>query len=212
MEKFTSVENQKVTWLSINEKTKTIFYDQRVAISQVRDIPVVWKCSKVEDTNVNGITRYTWKQDKWDEGKDYMESDEDGNVVAMWCDYFTDENPIEPTPVDEKPDEHVYSVITCSGSKAELKVKGGYKKFTCTFYRDDEVIDFKNGEWAFTINGESAEELLNIIKPDEPTGLSDNQIKVKFIGGDEYLSSVITIEYESESGVKSSLDVAVTSL
>ncbi len=207
-----SPENQKITWMPINDLTKTIFYDQRVAISQVRDIPVVWKCTKVEDTNVKGIVRYTWKQDKWDEDKDYMETDKDGNIIAMWCDYYTDENPIEPTPVDEKPDEHVYSVITYSGSKAELKVKGGYKKFICTFYRDNEAIDFKDGEWTFTINGEDATDLLNIVTPAESPGLSDNQIKVKFIGSDEYLSSVLTIKYKSNSGIATTLDVAITSL
>lgn len=212
-DKFTSPENQKITWLPTNDKTKTIYYDQRVAISAVRDIPIVWLCTKVEETNVKGISRYTWKQDTWISDKDYMEADDDGNVIAMWCDYFTDENPIEPTPVDDKPDTNIYSEITWSGSKAELKVKGGYKKFTCTFYRDDEVINFdKNGSWTYTIDGIDATSLLNIQTSATNPDLPDNQVKLKFIGGDDYLSKVLKIEYSTVSGVTSSLDVAITSL
>ncbi len=131
----------------------------------------------------------------------------------MWCDYFTDENPIAPTPIDDKPDANIYSEITCSGSKAELKVNGGYKKFTCTFYRDGEPIEFdKNGRWAYEMDGKDISDLLDIQTPETTTSLSDNQIKVKFIGGDDYISTILTIKYITLGGLTSQLEVAVTSL
>lgn len=208
------IENQTLAWYSFNDKTKTLFYDQRIVISQVREEPLVWRCSKINDTATPGILKTTYTQQLWDAHTDYIERDESGKVIGMWADWYTDENPIDPTPIDDdKPESKVYSRITCSGTRAELKVDGGYKKFTCTFYRNDEVIDFdKKGRWAYTLNGEDATDLVNILTPEDTMDLSDNQIKVKFIGGDKYISAVMTIEYITLNGVTSSIDVAITSL
>lgn len=212
-DKTRTVQNQVLAWFSFNDKTQTLFYNQRVAISQVRDIPIVWRCSKINDTSTPGIIKTGYTQQLWDEHTDYVERDDEGNVVGIWADWYSPENPLDPTPIDDKPETNIYSLITCSGTKAELKVKGGYKKFTCTFYRDDEVTTFDtDGAWAYTIDGSDATPLLNIQTPATVPGMPDNQVKLKFIGGDDYLSSVLTIEYKTTSGISSSLDVAITSL
>ena len=83
--RITSQENQKIVWLPFNDKTKTIFYDQRFIISQDRETPVAWSCSKVEDMNVKGIARYTLKQDKFDEHNDYIEKDADYTYIHLWA-------------------------------------------------------------------------------------------------------------------------------
>ena len=197
---WTAPENQKIVWCEFNDTTKTIFYDQRIAISQEREEPVVWTCSKVEDKNVNGIARYTFKQDKWNDHTDYIEHDEDGNLVGIWCNWFDDSlTPIDPSPAPS----NIYSKITYSGTKPEIKIGGSFKKFIVTFYKDDEPIAYQYGNWKFTIDNKDASDLLEI----STSGLEENQIKVKFHGNDSYTGKVLTVIYESSSGVKSSVEM-----
>lgn len=196
MFKVTSTENQKIAWCEYNDKTKTIFYDQRIAISQDREIPVVWSCSKVEDKSQNGIARYTFKQDVWNEHTDYMERNEDGELIGIWCDYYQDSvTPDEPIPISE----NIYSKITYSGTKPEIKINGGYKKLTVTFYKDDEQVAFQHGDWKFNIDNQDVSDLIEVTTSD----LEENQIKIKFHGDDSYIGKMLVISYESYTGVKS---------
>jgi hypothetical protein len=165
----------------------------------------VWACSKVEDKNVNGIARYTFKQDKWNDHTDYIEHDANGNLLGIWCNWFEDNIPpkdSEPIPVT------IYSTITYSGAKPELKIGGSYKKFTVTFYKDDEPTAFQYGTWKFTIDNTDVSDLLDI----STASLDENQIKVKFHGDDSYTGKVLTVTYESSTGVKSSVDINLTGL
>ena len=205
----TSPENQKILWLPFNKWSSTIFYDQRMAISQDRETPVVWSCSKVEDKNVNGIARYTWKQDKWNEHNDYKEYDDDGNLVGIWCDFFKENIP------PEKPDEpttSIYSIITYSGNNANVRINGSYKKLTVKFYDDEGEIEFQTGSWKFTVNDADVSALIETVTPTEDESLSSNQIKIKFTGDDSYIGKNLVVSYISENDIESSVTLNLLGL
>lgn len=207
--RITSQENQKIVWLPFNDKTKTIFYDQRIAISQERETPVAWSCSKVEDMTVKGIARYTFKQDKWDQHRDYIEYDNDNNVVGIWCDWF--DNGIIPSDNDATPSV-IHSTITYSGIKPEIKIGGSYKKFTVTFYNNDEQVNHHNGIWKFTIDESDVSDLLEVKYFGDSTDLLENQCKIKFIGGDKYIGKTIVAAYESIDGITSNVEMNLIGL
>lgn len=203
--RFRSVENQKLMWLPMSEYSKTIFYDTRVIISEPREIPVCWRCSKVEDMNVKGIARYTFAQDLYDEHHDYIEKDEDGNVIGMWADYFT--SGITPTDQTE-PENKIYSVVTIVGKAQQIKVGGSYKTFRVTFYDGEEETDFRPGVWSYFIDGQDASGLVT----ESTTGLAENQIKIKFKGGDEYISKNLIVRFTSDDGIASEVEVNIVGL
>lgn len=184
----------------MNDTTKTIFYNQRIAISQDRDIPVVWNCSKVEDKTVNGVVRYTFKQDNFDQHNDYIERDEQGNLLGIWCDYYKHNVPIEDS---DQPTPTIHSEVTYSGKNTNITIKGNAKKFTVTFYDADGEIALKPGQWYYTIDGNDATEFVEITTSDDDTTLSPNQIKLKFIGDDSHIGENLVVGYKSTDHVNS---------
>lgn len=209
MYKITSVENQKIVWLPTNDITKTIFYDQRLAISIERDVPVVWACSKVEETNVKGISRYTFKQDRYDQHKDYIEKDPEGNLIGIWCNYF--DNGVKPISPDESvSDKH--AEITYSGVKKELKIGGSYKKFNVTFYKGEEETPFEVGTWNYKIDGKDATPLLNILTNATSKDVELNQVKIKFLGDDGFIGKVLHISYDSHTGTHAEIEIPLIAI
>jgi len=201
--KITTPENQKLIWLPFNEKTSNLFYDQRIVISEPRKEPVVWKCSKVEDMNVKGIIRLTFAQDQWQPHRDCIEKDSDGNVIGLWADYYTDSGvtPSEETPVEDR----AYSKITYVG-KPNIKAGGSFKKFTVTFYDEEGEIGFKLGQWSFTIDGADASSLVQT----DTTDVEQNQIRVRFIGSEDYMGKTLKVSYSSVTGIVSNVDIQIS--
>lgn len=208
MFKIASPENQKIVWLPFNDITETLFYDQRLAIGEARQEPICWMLSKVEDTNVRGIARYTFKQDKWNSHTDYIEKDEDGNVLGVWCDYYIN-NQVLPTPYDEEPSHNIYSLISYSGLKPDVKAGGSYKKFTVTFYDNDEVIEYRSGRWTFTIDNMDVSDMITTLRFGESTDVTENQIKVKLEANDNLIGKILVIGFESDDGIKSEIETNV---
>lgn len=200
--KITDPENQKIIWLPYNEKTVNIFYDQRIAVSEPRTIPVVWKCSKVEDMNVRGIIRLTWAQSQWNQHTDFIEKDSDGNVIGMWCDYYTTDG---VAPEEPKIEEDIHAVISYVG-KPTIKVGGSFKKFTVDFFDGENPIGFRLGQWGFLIDGNDAKELVQL----DTSDVDDNQMKVKFVGGDKYMGKKLNVSYTTTTGITSGVDIAIT--
>lgn len=203
-------ENQKLAWMEMNEITSTIFYNQRVIISEPREEPVCWKCSKVEDMGDRGIIRLTFAQDQWNAKTDFIEKDADGNIVGMWAGYYDiNENPAEdPTP----PPPTIHAVITYSGTTAEIKTGGSYKKLTVDFYNVDDPAPYQDGVWSFKINGEDAADLVTVLTAADSTSLNENQIKVKFIGGDSYIGETLEVGFASNDGIKTTLLMNIVGL
>lgn len=187
--KFTSQENQRKFILPYNDISKTIFYNQRMAISPPLDTPLAWHISKIEGANPLGVMHYTLAQESWNFHTDVIEYDDDGNVVGMWCDLLKEDNlPSQPT-IPYPPVQDVYAEITYTGSKPQIKINGSYKTITLTYYNSGEVLKNQTpGEWSYSINGADVIDLIKILETESP-----NTIKIKFLGDEEYLGDVLLI-------------------
>ena len=174
-----------------------------------------WSISKVEDMNVKGIIRLTWKQDRFNSHTDLIEYDEDGNYVCAWCDYFRDGVPISDEEHTNIPTTSTHSVITYSGIKPEIKVNGSFKKFTVTFYDDEDNTQeapFQTGTWEFKDDDLDVSDLFEIEDSVMDPSLKENQIKIRFIGDDEWIDKNIEVWYISDSGIKSHVTVNIVGL
>ncbi len=195
--KIQSVEDQQKMALPMSSITETLTYNHRLIVDSrlynEDSQPRAWLISKTKRISPNGIVIVTMAQDTFDEHNDYIEKDENGNIVGMWASYFNSN--IEPTPVI--PDEEttplqpssITSTITCSG-KPQFKVGGSAKTFTITFNDEDGnvISDHDLGSWQFKFGDTLApSELFEI------TSLDDGRIKVKFLGDDSYIGKILTV-------------------
>lgn len=197
-------EDQQLFVAPLNRDTEKIYYNQRLLIdNKVLTEPRAWSVTKINRIAPNGIVRVGLAQDKYDQHQDYIEIDnETGEVVGMWADYY--KNVVSPTE-KEDPILPIHSSISYSGLSPEIKSGGGYKKFTVNFFNGDKPIDLVSGEWMFTINGADATDLINVIS-------DENYVKVKFVGGDAYINSILTITYTSNDNVSSSIEAGIIAL
>ncbi|MDT3386788.1 MAG: hypothetical protein LIR46_03340 [Bacteroidota bacterium] len=209
------VEDQSVFILPLTRKTECLYYNMRMIIdNKVLTEPRTWKITKVNRLDANGLTKITLAQDRFDSHKDYIELDDNGNVIGMWADYFT-EGQVEPTEPTERSEE-LHSETTYSGIKPEIKVGGGYKIITTDFYSDAEPIIHYACNWTFAIkDGETVTPI------DESSGLfstitiSEYQIKVKFLGDASYIGKVFVITSTASTHwepVTSSVELDIKSL
>lgn len=196
--KIQSVEDQQKFAVPMTRDTETLFYNIRMIIdSKVETEPRAWLISKVNRISPNGICRVTLTQDNFDQHNDYIEKDENGNIIGMWANYFN--HSVEPIPAVQDDDTITSSInakITCSG-RQQIKVGGSAKTFTVTYYdyNNEELPDYTIGDWSFEIDG--------IAVPDDLLTLtsSENKIKVKFLGDDSYIGKILTIKNTSENAV-----------
>lgn len=216
--KIESTQNQRKCTFPMNEISTTIYYNQRIIISAPIKEPIVWKCSKVEQTTPKGVNRLTFTQEEWDAHRDVFEYadgeitnvfDPNKKVYAMWAGYY-DSN-ITPVDVIEEKSKQIpkiYSVISYSGLKPEIKSGGNYKTMTVRFYYEDGTeIAFRNGDWSFSIDGVDAISLLNT----KPTSES-NQISIKFKKNDMYIGKVLKIIFTSADNIQSYVELDILGL
>lgn len=182
--------------------------------AKVETEPIAWLVSKIKRLS-NGLNRITLAQDKFDQFKDYVEKDESGRIIGMWADYFSQLPQVQTEILPS-----YYSSITFTG-KPQLKVKGGYKKVTVNFFNNKEEISHLPGNWKFEIKTDpgtptesinSTIDLVHVITPENTSDLTENQIKVKFLGDDSYLNSILIVSYVSDTGIKSSAEFKITGL
>lgn len=209
------VEDQQMFLLPLTRETEKLYYNQRMIVdNKVLTEPRTWHITKVNRLDANGITKITLAQDRFDSHKDYIELDDDGNVIGMWADYFA-EGQVEPADTDvEVPNLHC--VITYNGIKPEIKVGGGYKQFVTTYYKDNEEIAPYACTWTFAIrDGETVtpinmpSDILDFIS------ISGNKMKVKFLGDGSYIGKVLVITSSAETHwtpVSSSVELDIKSL
>lgn len=217
MYRITSIENQKLFWCPYSPTTVELFYDTRCAISGPRQEPLVWSISKVEDMNVKGIIRLTFKQDRWNSHTDIIEYNDNGDYIGAWCDYYKDGVPIKDEEYTDIPSPTTHSIITYAGLKPEIKVGGSYKKFTVTFYDDElneNVVPVPSGSWEFKICELNLDASDLVVYEDITPAGEDmyKQIKVKFIGNDEWISKNLHIWYISDTGIKSHINVNIVGI
>ena len=202
--RITTVEDQQKFAVPMTRETETLFYNHRMIIdAKVEAEPRVWLISKINRISPNGICRITLTQDTFDQHADYIERDDDGNIIGMWANYNS--SVIEPTPVI--PDEPIdfTAIVSCSG-KHQLKIGGSSKTLAVTFYTaDGEVADYQPGEWSYLVDDEDITSLLTI------TPVSDDKIKIIFNGDDNYINKILTVTFTS-GDISASLDLEILPL
>lgn len=192
--KFEDVQNQSKAMLPMNDITENLYYNQRMILSAPIPEPITWRISKVETAAPYGINRITLYQDKFDQFKDYIEYDDDGYVIGMWADYY--EYNVEP----KKDEDVVETKIVFSGYKPQIKVGGSYKKFSLVSVDDTETIPESIGSWRFYIDDvEVFDDIVVTLTHDSSDDVGENQIKVKFVGGDDYLGKILKVTNDSTS-------------
>lgn len=187
---FETPDNITKAILPYNDITKTLFYNKRIIISTDLPEPLAWRISKVEPFAHRGNMLYTMKQDIFDSHLDYIEKDEDGNIIGMWADMFKENNLPNATPTIPDPELNGnYAEITYAGSEPHIKVNGSYKKVTVAYYNSKELLkDQTPGNWSYFIGDTDATELVKVLETDNP-----NIIKVKFLGDESYIGSALRI-------------------
>ena len=214
----TTVEDQYKFALPLNRDTEKLYYNQRIIIdNKVLTEPRTWQITKINRVAPNGIARLTVAQNHFDQNIDYVEFDDYGNIIGMWADYFT--SPIEPSDnPDPAPNP---AVIEYLGGTPNMKVGGGFKKYSIVF--SDGI--FKPGTWQYFTRKTEDDPWVPFTEMMEVTaGLLPNEIKLHF-GLDkdktstkttkdyyDYINSILKITYTTTDGIETSLEATITSL
>ena len=189
-----TTENQEVMWLPANEDTKTIGYDTKFLKSSPGRYPALkWTVTKVEDTAVEGIARFTMAQTQFDPSKD--------NIELMIADYY--ESAVEPElpELEETPTVSDLEIVY-SGQPA-VRAGGGYKKFTLKSRVDGQLVDTTEDiEWNVDFGGN--EDKLECV-------IDNNIFKVKCKNDYSLIGKTFTVIAEVGNS-KKSIIVEVTSL
>lgn len=205
MYRTTSVEDQQKFIVPLNRETEKIWYDQRFIIdAHVLTEPRSFEVSKVNRISPNGLVRITLAENMFDQHNDYIEKDEMGNVVGMWANYHKPRITIGPE--DPQP-ENIRCVISHSGVGENLKVGGGYRKFTVKFYIGENEIDYQQGEWSFELDGQDAYDLVEVKRLDDLS-----QIKVKFTGDDSYIDKNLVIKFRGLKDIHDEIEMNIVGL
>lgn len=198
--RFTSQENQDKVWLPLNPITEKIWYtnesskNMRVLVSSFTDNAIAWQISKVENAQPLGVQKLTLYQDFFDQHRDYIEKDENGNIIGMWASYFDSEiAPTDPSTPTTSP-----SSITAriSASTSTIKVGGSYKNLTVNLFNDsneDITTEYTDATftWTCSVDDEDWTD-----KVTWRVGTEYNQKKVKFPNDASTIGKILSIKCE----------------
>ena len=198
--RFTSQENQDKVWLPLNPITEKIWYtnesskNMRVLVSSFTDNAIAWQISKVENAQPLGVQKLTLYQDFFDQHRDYIEKDSDGNIIGMWASYFDSEiAPTDPSTPTTPP-----SSITAriSVSTSTIKVGGSYKNLTVNLFNDfneDITTEYADATftWTCSIDNEDWTD-----KVTWRAGAEYNQKKVKFPNDTSVIGKILSVKCE----------------
>jgi hypothetical protein len=196
--RFTSQENQDKVWLPLNPITEKIWYtnesskNMRVLVSSFTDNAIAWQISKVENAQPLGVQKLTLYQDFFDQHRDYIEKDSDGNIIGMWASYFDSEiAPTDPS-IPTTPTSSITARI--SASTSTIKVGGSYKNLTVNLFNDsneDITTEYADATftWTCSIDDEDWTD-----KVTWRAGTEYNQKKVKFPNDDSVLGKILIVK------------------
>ncbi len=183
--------------MPLNKFTEKFWYNDdanktmRLVKSAPMERPIVWSVTKIENTKPLGIQKLTIYQNFWNEHTDYVEHDENGNIIGMYADYFDSEILPEETMYLTQDTPFKYSKI--SATSAFIKVGGGYKLLTAKVFDDDneDISDkYKNStfEWSCSIDSEDMTNKVSWLSQPE-----FNRIRIKFPNDKKYLGKILDI-------------------
>lgn len=198
--RFTSQENQDKVWLPLNPITEKIWYtnesskNMRVLVSSFTDNAIAWQISKVENVQPLGVQKLTLYQDFFDQHRDYIEKDSDGNIIGMWASYFDSEiAPTDPS-IPTTPTSSITARI--SASTSTIKVGGSYKNLTVNLFNDsneDITTEYADATftWTCSIDDEDWTD-----KVTWRAGTEYNQKKVKFPSDTSVIGKILSVKCE----------------
>ena len=198
--RFTSQENQDKVWLPLNPITEKIWYtnesskNMRVLVSSFTDNAIAWQISKVENAQPLGVQKLTLYQDFFDQHRDYIEKDENGNIIGMWASYFDSE--IAPTDPDTPTTPPSSITARISASTSTIKVGGSYKNLTVNLFNDfneDITTEYADATftWTCSIDNEDWTD-----KVTWRAGAEYNQKKVKFPNDNSVIGKILSVKCE----------------
>nr|DAU04500.1 MAG TPA: hypothetical protein [Caudoviricetes sp.] len=196
--RFTSQENQDKVWLPLNPITEKIWYtnesskNMRVLVSSFTDNAIAWQISKVENAQPLGVQKLTLYQDFFDQHRDYIEKDDNGNIVGMWASYFDSE--IAPTDPDTPTTPPSSITARISASTSTIKVGGSYKNLTVNLFNDsneDITTEYADATFTWTcfIDNEDWTD-----KVTWRIGTEYNQKKVKFPNDTSTIGKILSVK------------------
>jgi hypothetical protein len=189
-----TVENQEVLWLPTNDDTKTILYDTKFLKSSIgRYPPLRWTITKIEDTAIDGISKFTLAQDQFDPAKD--------NADLMIANYYA--SYVEPEAIELEETQTISDLEIVYSGHPVVRAGGGYKKFTLKARSNGELIDAKDVKWSIDFSDGDLDKLEQSEK--------DNVLKVKCLPFYDLVGKTFTITGESKHSSQS-LVVEVISL
>lgn len=198
--RFTSQENQDKVWLPLNPITEKIWYtnesskNMRVLVSSFTDNAIAWQISKVENAQPLGVQKLTLYQDFFDQHRDYIEKDENGNIIGMWASYFDS----EITPTDPSTPTTPPSSITAriSASTSTIKVGGSYKNLTANLFNDsneDITTEYADATFTWTCNIDDEDWTDKVTWRD---GTEFNQKKLRFPNDTSTIGKILSVKCE----------------
>lgn len=206
--KIETPEDQQLIFLPFCKEAESLYYNLRVIMTASAAVPLAWRVTKVNNLNPRGIVKLTFVQDTFDQHKDLVETDADGNITGAWADYYSSAiEPKDAVRAEPSPPPHRKAEMTYSGTKPQLKIGGTPRTFDILFLDGDETKTDPPGEvvWSYMLGGTDAGGLLEINE------ISDVRREIRFTGGDEYLGRVLTVAAES-GGVRASAEVEIVGL
>ena len=150
--------------------------------------------SKVENAQPLGVQKLTLYQDFFDQHRDYIEKDSDGNIIGMWANYFdtsiTPTDPSTPTPTP--------SSITAriSASTSTIKVGGSYKNLIVNLFNDsneDITTEYADETFTWTCSIDNEDWTDKVIWR---AGTEYNQKKLKFPSDGSIIGQILSIKCE----------------
>lgn len=221
---FNIPDNVDKAFLPLNDITENINYvdensvNQRMIISAKTKHPLAWKLTKLENTKPLGLLQLTFSQTPFDQNNDYIEKDDNGNIIGMWADFYKSITPTDPDTPSPTPST-TYGKITASTST--IKVGGSYKTLTLKLYDADgnEVTDNYSSstfDWTCYIKGNEIDDLSEsgVVTLIEGSSVF-NQAKIKFADDRSYLGKILVIhccifdEHEGYINASSEFDLVV---
>lgn len=143
--------------MPINSITDKIWYtnsadtNMRVLVSAPTDKAIAWNISKVENAQPFGIQKLTLYQDFFDQHRDYIEKDKNGNIIGMWADYY--DSSIEPTDPDTPSSTPSSITAKISASTSSIKVGGSFRTLTANLFNEsneDITSEYENSLFTWT--------------------------------------------------------------
>lgn len=198
--RFTSQENQDKVWLPLNPITEKIWYtnesskNMRVLVSSFTDNAIAWQISKVENAQPLGVQKLTLYQDFFDQHRDYIEKDSDGNIIGMWASYFDSE--IAPTDPDTPTTPPSSITAKISASTSTIKVGGSYKNLTVNLFNDsneDITTEYADATFTWTCSIDDEDWTGKVTWR---AGTEYNQKKVKFLNNTSVIGKILSIKCE----------------